>query len=165
MPVSTSWRILETPDRLMDHPFQSVFVELWSFKYSYIFATFQKTGLSKGSRFVLEQTLIKKISWCYILLQVAILMYAPSYKRHEVQWPSRLFRILATFNLIFTLHSAYFYLIINFGNLKGVGYIAWQVCSVSYTTMDVDTSSCEQELQGDSCHILFKFILWYLVND
>jgi hypothetical protein len=60
-----------------------------------------------------------------------------------VYWPSHPSRTLATFNLIFTLHSSYIYLIVNFGIPQGLESIVWYVCSVSDTTMNGDASSCE----------------------
>ena len=48
-----------------------------------------------------------------------------------VKWPWHSNRILATLNMIFTVHAVYYYLIVNFGNSAGLDNIVWYVHSAS----------------------------------
>jgi len=87
-----------------------------------------RPGFPKGHGTYCSKLQSKKV---LMLLQVAVLMYVPSYIRRKDQWSSYSPRILSTFHLIFTLHAVYFYIILNFGNLAALEYIVWYVCLVT----------------------------------
>jgi hypothetical protein len=66
------------------------------------------------------------------------------------------FRTLACFHTAFTIHAMYFYLIVNFGNPKGLSSVVWYVYSVSDALYLVFICLCEQELQGDPHYMLLS---------